>query len=273
MIASLLFPLALALAAILPGAGVAPHATHVTVVMMENRDYDLVAGNKDAPYFNKTLVPQGVLLRNSHAVTHPSEPNYLAIFSGSTHGVTDDSCPVSFSAANLASELLAAGKTFAGYAESMPSAGFTGCYADNYARKHVPWVDFTNVPASLNRVYRGFPAKDVPSSVWIVPNLCNDMHDCSTQTGDTWLSKNLPPIIAWDKANDGLLIVTWDEADPDNSGTNHIATVFLGPMIKPGVADTQNVNHYGVLHTIETIFGLKCIASDCQAPVVSGIWQ
>ena len=256
--------------------GVAPHASHVTIVLMENRDYNLVAGNSAAPYFNKTLVPQGVLLRNSHAITHPSEPNYLALFSGSTHGLNSDQCPFNVGkAANVASELIAAKKTFTGYAESMPHDGFNGCYTANglFARKHVPWLDFSNVPAADDLVYNGWKTTNVASFVWITPNMCNDMHDCSTQTGDTWLSKNLPPIIAWDKANDGLLIVTWDEADPDNSGTNHIATVFVGPMIKPGVADTQNVNHYGVLHTIETIFGLKCIASDCQAPVVSGIWQ
>ena len=257
-------------------AAVGPHASHVTVVVMENRDYNLIAGNSSAPYFNKTLVPQGVLLRNSHAVSHPSEPNYVALFSGSTHGLTGDNCPISFGkAANIASVLISKGKTFTALSESMPSNGFAGCYSPNglYARKHNPWNDFTNVPAADNLVYHGFPTTKVSSFVWITPNLCNDMHDCSTQTGDTWLSKNLPPIIAWNKANDGLLIVTWDEADPDNSGTNHIATVVVGPMIHPGVVDNQNVNHYGILRTIETIFGLPCIANDCKAAVLTGIWQ
>jgi acid phosphatase len=181
---------------------------------------------------------------------------------------------VTFAAANVASELLRAGKTFTGYAESMPNDGFTGCRSGRlYARKHDPWVDFSNVPASVNRVYRGFPAGDVSSFVWITPNLCNDMHDCSTRAGDAWLAKNLPPIVAWDAANDGLLIVTWDEADPDASGTNHIATLLLGPMIQAGRGDAQNVDHYAVLRTIETIFGLPCIERECRSAVISGIWK
>ena len=102
---------------------VGPHGSQVTIVLMENKDYDRVAGSPQAPYFNKTLVPQGVLLQNSHAIGHPSEPNYLALFSGSTQGIHGDPCPVSFKAADVASELIAAGETFAGYSEAMPHDG------------------------------------------------------------------------------------------------------------------------------------------------------
>lgn len=252
-------------------AAIGPHASKVTVLVMENRDYYSIVGNASAPYINKTLIPQGALLRNSHAVSHPSEPNYLALFSGSTQGVTSDDCPLTFSANNLGAQLLNAGKTFKGYSESMPSNGYTGCGADGYARKHNPWVNFTNVPKAMNLVWRGWPAY-VPTVTFIVPNLCDDMHDCSTQTGDKFLSKLLPQIIAWNAQNDGLLIVTWDEASPDD-GTNHIATVLVGPMVKAGAKSTQNVNHYGVLHTVETIFGLPCVARSCQAPAISGIWK
>jgi acid phosphatase len=253
---------------------VAPHASHVTIVLMENREYDLVAGNAAAPYFNKTLVPQGVLMRNSHAIGHPSEPNYVALFSGSTHGLTGDDCPVTFSSADIASQLAAKKSSFIGWAESLPRAGYTGCGADDYARKHAPWVDFTNVPASQNRPYTGWNARAQRTSFnWITPNLCNDMHDCSTQTGDAWLSKNLPPIIAWDATHDGLLVLTWDEADPDSDGTNHIPTVLVGPMIVPGAKDTQHIDHYAVLHTIESIFGIPCIAKACRAPLLTGIWK
>lgn len=251
---------------------VAPHGSNVTVVLMENKDYNLVVGSPHAPYFNKTLVPQGVLLRNSHAVGHPSEPNYLALFSGSTQAINGDPCPVYFSTANLASELIAAGKTFAGYSESMPHDGYKGCYHGLYDRNHNPWVEFKNVPAADNLVYRGFPST-VASFVWITPNLCHDTHDCAVRVGDTWLSKNLPPIIAWDKTHNGLLILTWDEADPDNSGKNHIPTELVGPMIRAGIDDTQNVNHYSVTRTIEKIFGLSCIDKECHAPLITGIWQ
>jgi phosphatidylinositol-3-phosphatase len=254
----------------IPRGHASPHAAVVTVVVMENREYSGIIGSPQAPYINKTLVPQSALMTNSHAIGHPSEPNYLALFSGSTQGVTDDSCPHSFSTANLGSELIAAGKTFAGYSESMPSDGYTGCSSGLYARKHNPWVNFTNVPASSNLVYHGFP-QPPPTALFIVPNLCHDMHDCSTKTGDTWLKKHLPPIIKWDAANDGLLILTWDEAAPD-PGSNPIATLLVGPTVTPGQYG-QDVTHYDVLRTIEDIYGLACTANACSATDLTGMWK
>lgn len=263
--------LGVALALVGASAPIAPHASQVTIVVMENKDYALVGGNPQAPYFNRQLVRQGVLLQNSHAVAHPSEPNYLALFSGSTQDVESDRCPVSFSAPNIASELSAAGKSFAGYSESMPRDGYQGCYRGEYARKHSPWVDFTNVPAASNRVYRGFPAAPA-TLVWITPNVCHDMHDCSVGVGDAWLSENLPPIIAWDRAHDGLLIVTWDESEPDY-GTNRIPTVLVGPMVRAGAVDRQKVDHYSVLRTIETVLGVPCIENECRVQTIAGIWK
>ena len=264
--------IALLLAAALLGPAV-PHVEHVTIVVMENRNYASVVGSPAAPYFNTVLLPQAMLLRRAHAVAHPSEPNYLALFSGSTQGVTSDRCPVDFAVKNLASELAQAGYTFAGYAESMPRDGFTGCYTPDglYARKHVPWVDFTNVLPAQNLRYEGLPA-DPPTVMWITPNMCNDMHDCSTRAGDRWLAKNLPAILAWNRRHDGLLIVTWDEADPDGDGTNRIPTVLAGPMVRAGTSDRE-VTHYGILRTIERFFGLPCIDQECRAATLEGVWK
>ncbi len=252
-------------------AAAGPHANNVVVIMMENRDYDLIIGSAQAPYINKVLVPQAALMTNSHAIGHPSQPNYLALFSGSTQGVTDDSCPHTFSTENVGAELLASGKRFDGYSESMPHDGYTGCYAGEYARKHNPWVNFTNVPATSNLVYRRFP-KSPPTLAIVVPNLCNDMHDCSTKTGDNWLNKNVPAILDYDKAHRGLLILTWDEADPDNNGKNQIATLLIGPTVKPG-SYNQDIDHYSVLRTIETITGVTCTAKACKAADLKGMWR
>ncbi len=262
---------AVAGAAASPAHAARPKAKNVVVVIMENRDYDLIIGSSAAPYINGTLVPEAALMTNSHAIGHPSQPNYLGLFSGSTQGVTDDSCPHTFSATNVGAEMLAANETFDGYSESMPYNGYTGCGTGEYARKHNPWVNFTNVPASSNLVYTGWPSKP-PQLAIVVPNLCDDMHDCSTQTGDTWLSNNLPAILAYDNANDGLLILTWDEADPDANGKNQIATLLIGPMVKPG-SYNQDVTHYSVLHTIETIVGVKCTANACSAPILKKMWK
>ena len=250
-----------------------PPVAYVTVVVMENRNYASIVGSSDAPYINGTLIAGGALLRNGHAVAHPSEPNYLALFSGSTHGLDSDACPLAYSSPNLASELIAAGRRFVGWSESLPHDGFTGCYAGGtYARKHVPWVNFSNVPASANLAYRGLPAADMPAVSFLIPNLCNDMHDCSARIGDRWLSANLPPLIKWNAQHEGLLILTWDEADPDDGG-NHIPTVLVGPMVKAGVKSGRYVDHYGVLRTIESFFNLPCIDKECRASPISGVWN
>jgi hypothetical protein len=248
-----------------------PHASHVTIVVMENRDYPAIVGNPRAPYFNQTLRRQGLLFTNAHAVAHPSEPNYLALFSGSTQGLTSDRCPVSFRGRSLASELADVGKRFTGYAEALPHEGFAGCWAPRYARKHVPWADFETVPSADNRPYRGLP-QPMPDVAWIVPDMCHDMHDCSTAVGDDWLLQHVPGLIDWNAKHDGLLILTWDESDPDPDGTNRVPLLLVGPMVRPGTS-AQLVTHYGILRTVEAMFGLPCIARDCAAAPIRGIWR
>lgn len=246
----------------------------VQLVIFENESYDDIIGNSSAPYING-LAKSWALMTQSFAITHPSEPNYLALFSGSTQGVTSDECPVSFSAKNLGSELIAKKISFTGFAESMPSNGFTGCQADPdklpsgylYMRKHVPWTDFTNVPAADSQVYSS-PLSQPPSRfTWITPNMCDDMHDCSIADGDTWASKNLPGLIAWDTANDGLLILTFDEND--GSAGNQIATILIG-NVNPGQY-SQTINHYSVLRTIEDIFKIKPVGNSATATAIQGV--
>jgi len=136
-------------------AGV-PHPRHIVVVIMENSSYAGIMGSTADPFIHQ-LARRGALFTRSFAITHPSEPNYLALFSGATQRVSDDSCPHSFSAPNLAADLIAAGKTFAGYAEDLPAAGSPACTAGKYARKHAPWTDFSNIPASVGEPFYRLP--------------------------------------------------------------------------------------------------------------------
>ncbi|MEV5703702.1 alkaline phosphatase family protein [Actinoallomurus sp. NPDC052274] len=124
-------------------AGSVPTPDHTVVVMLENHAYSQIIGSSSAPYIN-SLKTGGAVLTASYALTHPSQPNYFAIFSGSTQGITDDSCytPGFSSAPNLASELAAAGKSWASYNESLPSQGSTTCSSGDHARKHNPWFGF-----------------------------------------------------------------------------------------------------------------------------------
>ena len=132
-----------------PAAGL-PTPQHVVVVVFENHAFGSVLGAPDAPYLT-ALAGSGTTLTDAHGVRHPSQPNYLALFSGSTQGVVSDRCPLSFRAQNLAAQLRAAGRTFAGYSEDLPAAGSTVCSAGSYARKHNPWVDFPALPAAVNQ--------------------------------------------------------------------------------------------------------------------------
>ena len=257
-----------------PVAGTSTGIKHITVIMMENNAYESIVGSSSAPYLN-SLASRTAFFTSSSGVTHPSEPNYLAFFSGSTQGLTSDACPVNYSGANLATQLSAAGYSFAGYAEDMPSTPST-CQASAspygskyyYMRKHVPWASFTNVPSSVFHTWNG-PGTALSGTVnFITPNMCDDMHDCSTSTGDTWLSKNIPAIESWDNANNGLLIVTFDEGE--YSSTNHIYTVFDGPMIKAGKY-SQSINHYNVLRFIEDSFHLAHLGNAGSAAAITGI--
>jgi hypothetical protein len=249
-----------------------PQPAHVVVVVMENHAYQQVIGSPAAPFLNG-LARRGALFTHSYAITHPSEPNYLALFSGSTQGVMSDACPVTFTAPNLASGLLAAGKTFAGYAEGLPATGSPVCSVGNYARKHVPWADFRNIPASVNQPFTSFQGADfsrLPTVSFVIPDLCNDMHDCSVATGDSWLRNHLGGFVSWAMTHDSLLIVTWDE--DDGMAADQIPTIFVGQQVRPG-SYSQRITHYSVLATIEAAYGLTRDGSAASTAPIDYIWQ
>lgn len=248
-----------------------PRPSHVVVVMEENHAYSDIIGNSAAPYIN-SLAQQGALFTNSAAVTHPSEPNYLALFSGSTQGITDDSCPNTFNTGNLGQQLLAANDSFAGYSQDLPSTGFTGCGSGGYARKHSPWVNFPNVPASANRPFTDFPRAyaTLPTVSFVIPNLANDMHDGTIGQADSWLRTNLDSYATWARANNSLLVVTFDE--DDTSHDNHIATIFVGAHVKPG-SYPEKIDHYAVLRTIEAAYGLAPLGSAATVQPITDVWS
>jgi hypothetical protein len=240
--------------------------------MMENQSYAGVIGNPAAPFIN-WLARHGALFTNSHAQTHPSEPNYLALFSGSTQGVTDDSCPHTFTGPNLASELAAAHGTFTGYAESLPAAGPGVCTTSLYARRHVPWASFANVPRSATKPMSAFPAgryASLPTVSFVIPNVCDDMHSCPVATGDAWLKAHLAGYARWAMTHDSLLIVDWDEND--GSPGNQIPTIFVGQVVRPGRYG-ERVTHYRVLRTIEYLYRLPPLGAAARVQPIRSVWR
>ncbi|WP_405481715.1 alkaline phosphatase family protein [Streptomyces sp. NBC_00009] len=253
-------------------AGV-PTPDHTVVVVFENHAYNQVIGSSSAPYIN-SLKTNGASLSASYALTHPSQPNYFALFSGATQGITDDSCytPGFSSQPNLASELITAGKTWGSYNEGLPSQGSTTCSSGDYARKHNPWFGFSNVPTSTAKTFAQFPSdySTLPQVSFVVPDLCSDMHDCSVSTGDTWLKNNLSAYATWAKTHNSLLVVTFDE---DNRlAGNKIPTVLYGQQVTAGSTSSTTYNHYDVLRTIEDMHGLPHAGNAASGKDITGIW-
>ena len=248
-----------------------PKPAHIIVVMEENHSYDDIIGSASAPYING-LAQAGALFTDSHAVTHPSQPNYLELFSGSKQGVTNDNCPHSFAVDNEASQLIAAGKSFVGYSEGLPAEGSLVCTSGRYARKHAPWTNFTNLAPTTNEPYTAFPKtlKKLPTVSWVIPNLDDDMHDGTIAEGDTWLKNNLAKYATWAMTHNSLLIVTWDE--DDGSQDNQIPTIFIGPMVKQGQY-SEHITHDNILATIEAMYGLAPLGNAASVQPIRDVWQ
>ncbi len=257
-----------------------PRPDHIVMVIEENHSYSQIFDSPDAPYINR-LSTQGAVFTQSFGVTRPSQPNYLALFSGSTQGITDNSCPHIFTTPNLGHALLAAGLTFAGYSEDLPSVGSLICSVGPYVRKHNPWVDWqdsaTNgLPATANVPMTNFPTDytKLPTVSVIVPNLVNDMHHGKDpdriQTADRWLREHMDAYVQWAQEHNSLLIVTWDEDDGKEG--NRIVTLFVGPMVQAGRYD-QRITHYNVLRTIEDFYGLSHSGTSTDATLITRIWK
>lgn len=260
--------------ALLPQAA-PPKPDHVVIVIEENHAYSQIIGSGSAPYIN-SLATQGALFTQSFAVTHPSQPNYLHLFSGSAQGTTDDTCPAPgspYSAENLGGELIAKGLTFEGYSEGLPSTGSTSCSSGSYMRKHNPWTDFTDVPSTDNLPWTSFPGSSafstLPTVSFVVPNQLDDMHDGTIAQADTWLKNNIDAYVQWAKTHNSLLIVTFDE--DDGSEGNRIATIFVGPMVKAGTY-SEHITHHTVLRTVEDMYGLGHAGNASSVSPITDCW-
>jgi hypothetical protein len=239
--------------------------------MLENKNEADVL--REGPYL-ASLAASGATLIDMHAETHPSQPNYLALFSGDTQGVTDDRCPLTFDAPNLATELAGVGYSFAGYSEDLPAMGYPGCRVGGYARKHSPWTDFSTVSPAANQPLSALPADyaSLPTVAFVIPNLCHDMHDCSIAMGDAWLRQNIDGYARWARTHNSLLIVTFDESESNRDRDNHIATLAVGQRVPVGPIP-QRSDHYGLLRTLEDFYGLPPLGHSGQAEAIAGLWR
>ena len=252
-----------------------PAFRHVVVVMLENKSQGQVLGNRDAPAFN-AFARSGAVLAGYRGVTHPSLPNYLALVSGSTHGISSDCTSCTVAGRSLADTLEARHLSWKAYAEGLPQPGWTGASRGRYAKKHVPFLYFRRVLASPSRLKRVVPltqlARDraagrLPSFALVVPDLCHDMHDCSVATGDAWLKRFLPPLL---KLPGTAVFLVFDESD---SGDARVPALALGPLVRPHSRVTGALGHYALLRTVEDGLDLPLLGSSARASQITGIWR
>ena len=253
-----------------------PALSYIDVIVMENKEYGNIVGNADAPYIN-SLIAQYGLATNYTAITHPSEPNYIALFSGSTQGVTTDGV-YDLNSKNLADQIEANGKTWRVFAQNVPTNCFTGESASNgadgsgiYARKHNPAISFTDISRSPARCANiaDFSHFDPAAANYelIIPNQCHATHDCSVTVGDDFLKGFVPKILnsrAWQDG--GVLFIVWDEG-PFNvlNGGGHVPLIVISDSVPKGFRSSVAHNHYSLLRTIEDAWGLGCLNQACAA--------
>ena len=258
-----------------------PDFSHVLVVVFENREANDVAGSPDAPTFRE-LGRRYARLTRYTAVAHPSLPNYLALVSGSTHGIASDCVRCVVAGRSLADTLAAAGRTWKAYAEGLPRAGRTGAESGRYAKRHVPFLYLRSVLRSPARRRRVVPfgqlaadvaRRRVPDFSLVVPDLCHDMHDCPVAVGDAWLRSRIVPLLRSPALRGGVVFVVFDEGTSTIGGGGRIEALALGPTVRRGSKFRKATNHYGLLRTIEDAWRLPRLGRSRTATPITGIWR
>lgn len=251
-----------------------PRPDHIVVVIEENHSYAQVMDKLNRNSYIHALAQRGVLFTHSYGVAHPSQPNYLALFSGVTHGITNDACPNTFDSDNLATRLLDSGLSFASFAESLPGVGDDVCGSGAYQRKHNPVANWQSarLSAGLNKRFTDFPQdfSQLPTISFVIPDQDDDMHDGSFEAADDWLKTRIASYVDWAMEHNSLLILTWDE---DNyQADNHIVTILVGPMVKAGKS-AQRINHYNILRTLLDFYDLPALGKSRDAEAIKGVWK
>lgn len=258
------------------GRGSSPAAApaHVVVILMENKEFNDIIDSGKAPFLN-AFARRNVLLEHEFAVTHPSEPNYLALTSGRTFGSTTDCGACTFAGLNIADQLAKHHMGWKAYMQGVPSPCFKGDRAGvwpyMYSSGHNPFIHYKDIRSAPSRCAHIVPFSELQSDLdlgslpryaFISPNECNDMHSCAVGVGDRWLRRWIPRIMPKLGAN-GLLILTFDEGStlrgccgPAIHG-GHVVTVIAGPGAANGVQIVRRVDHYSILGLIDDALGFQ----------------
>jgi hypothetical protein len=277
-----------------------PDFKYIIVIFFENHELDSVIGNPAMPNFN-LYANQNTLLTQYYAITHPSLPNYLAVFGGETFGITSDCSKCYVSAPNLADQIEASGRTWKAYFQDMPSPCYIGDTA-TYVQKHNPFMYFDDIRLDTARCDRSivpFPQLDwdladgtLPDFSYIMPNSCVSTDDdisnpaCNLPLADDWLGGVLGALLPYLNKNAAtepyLIVLTWDEGQGNHSccglpaqAGGRVATVLISPLAKSGFQDATPYTHYSLLKTIESAWSLPYLghAADADNALITAPWK
>lgn len=271
---------------------------HVIIIVMENEEFSSVIGNNnsDASYQN-SLASKYALASEYYAVSHPSLPNYFSLVAGTTFGLSSDCQPseCSQNGRNLIDLLNEKGLSWKSYAESMPTNCSQLVSQDGlYYPKHNPFVYFSDITGnegsgavskycsshvvSFNQFGVDLANNNLPNFAFIVPNMCDDAHSCSLDTGDSWLAMTVPRIINSSEFKSTVLFIVYDEGATTNSynsgqGGGQVACIIVSPFVKTGYKSENPYSHYSLLATIEAIYNLGNLGrNDTTATVMSDLF-
>jgi hypothetical protein len=268
-----------------------PPFPHIFVFILENKEFGTVIGQgRGMPNYN-LWASEYTLLTEFYAIRHPSLPNYLALIGGDTFGV-DTNCNGCYQDALTLPDLIeASGRSWKGYFEDMPEPCFAGD-THLYVQKHNPFMYFDSIRLDAARCQRSvvpltqlnadLAANDLPDFALIVPNLCNDAHDCGVDVADTWLDHWVLPLMRTPAyAEGGLIVLTWDEGQGEHTccglttGGGRIATILISPWVKRGFEDDTPYTHYSLLKTIAEAWGLPYLghAADESNLLIVKPWE
>lgn len=234
--------------------------THVFIIVMENKSPAEALGGA----FTASLAARFGVAENYRAITHPSVPNYLALTSGNTWSVTDDSYH-SLPKKDIGTQLTDAGISWRAYMQGLQPGG---CLTSPlpYDPGHNPFAFYgggcpPNV-VSMDLLHSDLAAR-TPMFAWLGPDMCNDEHSCPVSVGDAWLRKAVGDVTtspAW--TDHGVLLVTWDE--DDGSSDNHVLTLVIAPGLGHRVSQVA-YDHYSLLATVEHLLGVGRLGQAANA--------
>jgi acid phosphatase len=257
---------------------------HVVIVVEENANYASVVGSTSMPYLNSLIKSYG-LATQYYSNGHGSITDYMMLATGQLLTDNDNETPATFpvSVDNAVREVLANGKTWKAYAESLPYVGYTGGDTGNYAVRHVPMAYLTDVQDSatgkldlvpFTQFATDLAAGQLPNYSFITPNLCDDAHNCALSVADAWLQTNIAPLLTSSPfKDDGVLIITFDESgNDDTNGGGRVATVIVSPKFsRPGYRSTTLYFHQSALRLMLEGLGITTLPG--AAATAPPMWE